>query len=68
MERSCIRSGRIVERLGRLESERSNALKRIPDLVPGITCVLKNFFWMVVSGTNCSQKNFENFFGAKKGI
>ncbi len=26
----------------------------------------KFFFWIVVPGTNCKQKNFENFFVSKK--
>jgi hypothetical protein len=36
-------------------------------LVPGTTYVLKLFFRMVVPGTDCGQKNFEKFFGPKKG-
>jgi hypothetical protein len=45
----------------------TNVYRKTLYLVPGTTYVLKLFFRMGVPGTKCGQKNFENFFGPKKG-
>jgi hypothetical protein len=42
--------------------------RKSPYLVPGTTYAFFNFLWMVVPGTNCSQKNFEKFFDLKRGF
>jgi hypothetical protein len=41
--------------------------RKTPYLVPGTTFVFKIFLGMVLPGTDCSQKNYENFFSPKKG-
>jgi hypothetical protein len=42
-------------------------VKRINTRRQGTTNVLKKIFWVVVPGTNCSQKKLEYFFGPKIG-